>query len=152
MSLELLYSRWSCKQVVVCCVGVASDGYFENYLKEHSSTLARELGCLPLLSRCCTLSGFMSVMPEEAFCTDFLLPAEDCAVEASVKEGAGKWDLLLDGCLAAACNLVGNPCDPEIKFYALVALTLTLQRIYKHLQVHCFESISEKMPDQASRV
>ena len=135
MLLLFLYSRWSWKEFSVCCAGEYFGGYFESHLSLHSSTLARELRSLPLLSRCCALSGIMSVMPKEAFSTLFHLPAGSFAVEASMTEEADEWDLLLDGCLPAACRLLEDPCDPDIKFYALGALTLTLQRIYEHLQV-----------------
>lgn len=54
-----------------------------------------------------------------------------------VGEAAEKpWDLLLDGVLEAALSLVHTPCDPEIKFYALGALTVALQCIYRRIQVY----------------
>lgn len=84
-------------------------------------------------------------MPEEAFRTDFDLPStslEGHAVEEFQEKGAKKWDLLLDGALPAACSLVESPCDPEIKFYALGALTMALQRIHKHLQVHHLQAVT----------
>ena len=75
-------------------------------------------------------------MPEEAFLTAFLLTVDSSenSAEGSA-ERIREWDVLLDGALPAACSLVEGPCNPEMKFYALGALTLALQRIYSRLQV-----------------
>ena len=118
--------------------GIASGGYIADHLRSCGTSLASALQALPLLARCCTLSGILSVMPVEAFSTAFELSgqsAQESAEASASSERANHWNLLIDGALPAACSLVASPCDPEIKFYALGALTVTLQSIYRHMQV-----------------
>ena len=129
---------WNGGLTQACCAVPASEGFFADHLEASGSSLSGELQQLPLLAKCCALSGILSVISVSALSTDFIIPMVKPTEALSTDRGGiqGKrWDLLLDGALPAACDLVDTPCDPEIKYFALGTLTLVLQATLGRMQV-----------------
>lgn len=125
----------------------------EESLAAAGTSLSGELQMLPLLPKCCCLSGILSVVSLQAFRTSFVLWPTPVRTSQDRDEADGyQWDLLLDGVMPVILELVEIPCDPEVKFYALGCISLTLQQAYIRLQaclmlclVKCYFSVASEL-------